>query len=264
MHVGSSRFKATMNSAPLISNGNNTVLTDKDRDEIDFEAKTIIRQTMDRIKKIEDLEKERRARARKTGFLERLVMRPEEEAMSVLLSTHRGAITWYLSKKLSEASDIQRIQQEVRLMREVEKSKSMINSRPLKITQPMTTTSRASKAIEVEKQFESTLSQEQLQVLEQENNSMLEGFERTLDQIKGAEKALLEISALQNELMTQLMSQAYITDRLYDDALDTTASVEKGNEQLVRAKKRHKSTTQFVLVFLLVMTLMLLFLDSWY
>jgi hypothetical protein len=52
------------------------------------------------------------------------------------------------------------------------------------MTQPIATTSRASKAIEVEKQFESTLSQEQLQVLEQENNSMLEGFERTLDQIK--------------------------------------------------------------------------------
>jgi hypothetical protein len=60
----------------------------------------------------------------------------------------------------------------------------MINSHPLKINQPVTTTSRASKAFEVEKQFESTLSQEQLQVLEQENNSMLEGFERTLDQIK--------------------------------------------------------------------------------
>jgi syntaxin 18 len=59
----------------------------------------------------------------KSGFLDRLVMKPEEEAMSVLLSTHRGAITWYLSKKLSEASDIQRNQQEVRLMREVEKSK---------------------------------------------------------------------------------------------------------------------------------------------
>jgi syntaxin 18 len=81
---------------------------------------------------------------------------------------------------------------------------------------------------------------------------------------RGAEKALVEISALQNELMTQLTSQAYITDRLYDDALDTTESVEKGNKQLVRAKKRHKSTTQFVMVFLLVMTLLLLFLDSWY
>jgi len=41
----------------------------------------------------------------------------------MLLSTHRGAITWYLSKQLSKASDIQRNQQEVRLMREVEKSK---------------------------------------------------------------------------------------------------------------------------------------------
>jgi syntaxin 18 len=43
--------------------------------------------------------------------------------MNVLVSTHRGAITWYLSKKLTEASDVQRNQQEVRLMREVEKSR---------------------------------------------------------------------------------------------------------------------------------------------
>ena len=40
------------------------------------------------------------------------------------------------------------------------------------------------KEIEAERQFESTLSEQQLQVLEQENNSMLEGFERTMDQIK--------------------------------------------------------------------------------
>ena len=66
---------------------------------------------------------ERRNKTEKIGFLERLMMKPEEEAMNVLISTHRGAITWYLSKKLSEASDIQRNQQEVRLMREVEKSK---------------------------------------------------------------------------------------------------------------------------------------------
>jgi len=135
--------------------------------------------------------------------------------------------------------------------------------------------------MEAEEKFESTLSQEQLQALEEENTSMLEGFERTLDQIKyqspmsrdettadiavrGTEKALLEISALQNELMTHLSSQELITDRLYDDALATTDSVEKGNKQLVRARQRHKSTTKFMLVFLLVMTLLLLFLDAWY
>ena len=42
----------------LTSTSNEIVLlTDNERDEIDFEAKTIIRQTMDRIQKMEDLEK---------------------------------------------------------------------------------------------------------------------------------------------------------------------------------------------------------------
>lgn len=40
------------------------------------------------------------------------------------------------------------------------------------------------KEIEAERQLESTLSEQQLQVLEQENNSMLEGFQGTLDQIQ--------------------------------------------------------------------------------
>jgi len=66
---------------------------------------------------------ERRSRTEKTGFLARYMVSAEEEARNALLSTHRGAITWYLSKKLSEASDIQRNQQEVRLAQEVEKSK---------------------------------------------------------------------------------------------------------------------------------------------
>jgi len=81
---------------------------------------------------------------------------------------------------------------------------------------------------------------------------------------RGTEKTLLEISALQNELMVQLTSQASLTDRLYDDAIEMTDSVEKGNKQLIRARKRHKSATRYILVFLLVMSLLLLFLDAWY
>jgi hypothetical protein len=44
--------------------------------------------------------------------------------------------------------------------------------------------STSRKEVEAEERFEATLSQEQLQQLEQENNSLLEGFEKTLDQIK--------------------------------------------------------------------------------
>jgi len=137
--------------------------------------------------------------------------------------------------------------------------------------------SKPSRAVREEEIFESTLSQEQLQMLEQENQSLLEGFQGTMEQIKydpilgsrkltarGTEKTLLEISALQNELMVQLTSQASLTDRLYDDAIEMTESVEKGNKQLIRARKRHKSATRYILVFLLVMSLLLLLLDAWY
>jgi syntaxin 18 len=229
-------------------------------------------------------------RTEKTGVFARLLSNPEEDAINVLVSTHRGAITWYLSKKLTEASDIQRNQQEVRLMREVEKSKRY-TSRPfdrsltlfsIVIRNPpkpsLSQTPRMSKQLVEEQQFESTLTQEQLQSLEEENTSLLEGFERTLDQIKypprpsrpsssnirGTEKALLEISSLQSELMTHLTAQAHLTDQLYDDALETTESVAKGNQQLIRARKRMRSSTKIVLAFLLFMTLVLLLLDAWY
>jgi hypothetical protein len=59
----------------------------------------------------------------------------------------------------------------------------MMNRPPRYNAKAASQTSR-SKEVEAERQFESTLSEEQLQVLEQENNSLLEGFEKTLDQIK--------------------------------------------------------------------------------
>ena len=63
--------------------------------------------------------------------------------------------------------------------------RSMVN-RPPRSKKTMDTAIQTSrnKEIEAEQQFESTLSQQQLQLLEEENNSLLEGFEKTLDQIK--------------------------------------------------------------------------------
>jgi hypothetical protein len=63
MQMGPSRFQTwhSSNSANIsqsLLTGQEVVsLTDKERDEIDFEAKTIIRQTMDRVKAMENLEK---------------------------------------------------------------------------------------------------------------------------------------------------------------------------------------------------------------
>ena len=207
MQISSSRFqpRTSHNGAQFRDMSGRRVdsLTDKERDEIDYEANAIIRQTMNQVKVIEHREEgmcdwrrehwcvERRARIEKSGFLERMMTTPEEEARNTLLSTHRGAVSWYLSKKLKETSDIQRYQQEVRLEREVEKSKRQSSSFPwvngsmvTRPSKPSSTAPKVSREYEKEEEFEATLSKEQLQVLEQENNSLLEGFEQMLDKIK--------------------------------------------------------------------------------
>jgi hypothetical protein len=62
MQIGPSRFQPRPPSRQptnlaLLKGQEITSLTDKERDEIDFEAKSIIRQTMDRVKTMENLEK---------------------------------------------------------------------------------------------------------------------------------------------------------------------------------------------------------------
>ena len=63
MQIGPSRFQPrpsrhnTNMAQSLLKGQEITSLTDKERDEIDFEAKTIIRQAMERVKTLENLEK---------------------------------------------------------------------------------------------------------------------------------------------------------------------------------------------------------------
>jgi hypothetical protein len=64
----------------------------------------------------------------------------------------------------------------------------------------------SSKEIKAEQQFKFTLSQVQLQVLEIKNHSMLEGFEKKLDQIK---YHLILISLLMGARVQKKLYQRY-------------------------------------------------------
>ena len=65
---------------------------------------------------------------------------------------------------------------------------------------------------------------------------------------------------LQMELVNHLTRQTELTDQLYEDAIATTSTVEKGNSQLKEAKRRAKDSRLFILVFLIGASLSLLFL----
>ena len=61
MQINPSRFTrpdhTNFSTQSLLKSQEIISLTDKERDEIDFEAKTIIRRTIDRVKTMESLEK---------------------------------------------------------------------------------------------------------------------------------------------------------------------------------------------------------------
>ncbi|CEJ04091.1 hypothetical protein RMCBS344292_18060 [Rhizopus microsporus] len=245
-----------------------TQLTDRERDEIDFQAKLIIKRCMDRVKELEESEKIRLEKeatkpvTRLAHFLQSVL--PAVSSTEDMLSVHRSSITWLLNQQLMEVSKVQKDQQEIRLTREIEKSENQLarsTMMPVLNSQPLVEQVDAEQ-IEMD-EFEKMLSKEQMQMLERENSTMLESLNNTLNQIKTAEKALLEISTLQTQLTNHLAAQTVQTDRLYADAVTTTETVERGNVQLLSAKERNRSSRKFILAFLLGASFVLLFLD-WY
>jgi len=104
------------------------------------------------------------------------------------------------------------------------------------------------------------LTPSQILQFEQENANILRTVQDTLASVQQAESRLMDISALQMELVAHLTKQTELTDQLYEDAIETTTTVEKGNEQLKEARRRAKDSRIFILVFLIGASFSLLFL----
>ncbi|KAL8941711.1 MAG: hypothetical protein Q9216_002084 [Gyalolechia sp. 2 TL-2023] len=200
------------------------------------------------------------------------------------LKTWRESVIWYLKKKLEEAGEVQRGMMEKRVQREVERSKSVLyKSRGIKgglngledgHVKPLAAGGGKGRGMngylvmeeEESRKGDVGLSEEQVQVLKEENEGMLRHYEDTLDQvrlvrtiqvpgIKGkyltirlsrtAEKSMIEVSELQNTLVANLETQSSNVEQLVADSLNTTENVGSGNKELKRATER-KSTARMV------------------
>lgn len=104
------------------------------------------------------------------------------------------------------------------------------------------------------------LTASQIMQFETENANILQNVQDTLASVQQAESRLMEISALQMELVAHLTKQTEQTEQLYEDAIATAASVEKGNVQLKEAKRRARDSRKWILLFLIGASLSLLFL----
>ncbi|KAG2222536.1 hypothetical protein INT45_002667 [Circinella minor] len=249
-------------------------LTDNERDEIDFQAKVIIRRCMDRIKELEQAEQLRQQQEKQekqksfSKFFQSLLSSNNAITAEDIMALHRSSMTWLLNKRLSEVSELQRNQQEIRLTRELEKNENHLyksSSSAVKVEEdPIYKFDQGDYQDDDEPAFQMDgLSQDQMQMLEKENSTMVEELNNTLNEVRNAEKALLEISTLQNELTNHLAAQTAQTDQLYADAIASTERVEQGNVQLIQTRERNRGTRHFTLFFLLMASFVLLFLD-WY
>jgi syntaxin 18 len=223
-------------------------------------------------------------------------------ATSDFIAAHHSGITWYLSRRLTEASQTQKEMQEERVKRQMERTKTlgsgvaretamlgarepfMEEERPTRgsggwlasglaatIGAPSPSeSSQSSPFIKVgdvplpfddfDEEEEMELTQSQIMQFETENANILRAVQDTLESVQQAESRLMDISALQIELVTHLTRQTELTDQLYEDAIATTSTVDKGNVQLREAKRRAKDSRMFILLFLIGASLSLLFL----
>jgi syntaxin 18 len=203
---------------------------------------------------------------------------------SDFLAAHNASVTWYLNRRLAEVSQIQKEMQEERIKRQLERTRTLGSAvaDPLRPPAPKlsrdsssglwpdsSTTSAIKPVIDAGASSDDSddddleLSQSQMQQFEEENAAILREAQDALATVQQAESRLMEISALQMELVSHLTQQAEITDQLYEDAIEAGATVSAGNKQLVEARRRQKDSRLFILVFLIGATMALLFLHNY-
>ncbi|KAF9931876.1 hypothetical protein BGZ65_004683 [Modicella reniformis] len=103
-----------------------------------------------------------------------------------------------------------------------------------------------------EQDFEMSLTAEERQVLQQENEDLVRKLETELNQVRKLESSMMELSSLHSTIQEHLEMQTLQTDRLHEEALTAISHIDAGNEYLIKAGNRSSSTRKWILFFLIV------------
>jgi syntaxin 18 len=271
------------------------VLSDREREEIDANAKQMIRELNASIRSLDEAEQLRRdteaaiIRKKYTKGLGALgswasggiassksAEHAAAEDQAQQLGGYRDGVVWFLRQRLELCCRTQQDMMETRLRRELEKSRSMLPVGDFAEFVPaahkpqrQTTGGGYEPGAEDSSPaaFTEGLTDEQVQMFEEGNQSMMEHYESTLDKVRyvydliwqhgtmartrhvqeytnilafcrTAEKSLLEISELQTLLVNNLAAQSENIELLVSDSASMADNVGGGNRQLKKATQR--------------------------
>ncbi|KAF8708969.1 SNARE-complex protein Syntaxin-18 N-terminus, partial [Rhizoctonia solani] len=264
-------------------------LTNAERDQLDLQANVILTKCAQRVRELEQLEKQHsESVANRTNPLLRMLpsrlTQSTELADADARALHRSNIAWYLTRRLTETGAAQKEMQEERVRRQVERATTLGSSISVSDPTPAPASNsgssgwaasawgRSSQQVPAPPSVEEPedddydnleLSPSQMLQFEQENAALLRSVEDTLAAVKVAESRLLDISALQTELVAHLTRQTEAIDQLYDDAIASQGDVKRANVQLRKARENQADSRIFLIVFLLGASAALLFIH-WY
>ncbi|OPB38335.1 t-SNARE Ufe1, ER membrane fusion and vesicular traffic [Trichoderma guizhouense] len=241
------------------------ILSDREREEVDANAKQMIRELNASIRSLDEAEQLRREtesaiiRKKYTKGLGALgswasggiassksAEHAAAEGQALQLGGYRDGVLWFLRQRLELVCRTQQEMMETRLRRELEKSRSMLPVGDLAEFVPTTHRSHQqpsgdafhSGTDEYSVPATEGLTQEQVQMFEEGNQSMMEHYESTLDKVRTAERSLLEISELQTLLVNNLSAQSENIELLVADSVSMADNVGGGNKQLKKATQR--------------------------
>ncbi|QYS93604.1 t-SNARE Ufe1, ER membrane fusion and vesicular traffic [Trichoderma simmonsii] len=241
------------------------ILSDREREEVDANAKQMIRELNASIRSLDEAEQLRREtesaiiRKKYTKGLGALgswasggiassksAEHAAAEGQALQLGGYRDGVIWFLRQRLELVCRTQQDMMETRLRRELEKSRSMLPVGDLAEFVPTTHRSHQqpsgdaahSRTDEYSAPVTEGLTQEQVQMFEEGNQSMMEHYESTLDKVRTAERSLLEISELQTLLVNNLSAQSENIELLVADSVSMADNVGGGNKQLKKATQR--------------------------
>lgn len=289
-------------------------LNDRERDEVDWQAKTVLKRCIERVRELEQAEKNRHAKAAqligssstmsassRANQFSRLLGLPallpsnDAEKSEEMLHAHRSQVSLYIGRRLADVGRVQKEQQEVRVLRQLERQSmstagaagaihvsgpasgaggskgkareddgaipAIFVPDPIQSSQGDPDGYGYGGEDEDYTPIDSLLSQSQIQQFESESSALLQEANSALASIEKAQTSLLEISSLQSELAVHLTQQMELTDQLWEDSVMVSGRVDEGNKQLKEARERNKEGRLWLLVFLLGASFSLLFLE---
>ncbi|XP_059487434.1 syntaxin-18 [Neocloeon triangulifer] len=106
-------------------------------------------------------------------------------------------------------------------------------------------------------------SKEELQIYEEENNQLYNELQSLNEEVRQIESKVVHIAELQEIFTEKVLQQDKDIDRINTTVVGATENVKEGNDQIRQAIQRNAGLRIYILLFLLVMSFSLLFLD-WY